>query len=112
MEACDTDGFLVMHEGHIITEIYSHDMTPSTNHGLGSLTRNVVASAIAILADQRKLDLDAPVETYMPELSKSGFAGATIQQLLDMRSGVSSSMMKIAQAMGWSSAEEGKPPPT
>lgn len=100
-----------MHEGHIITEIYSNDMTPSTNHGLGSLTRNVVASVIAILAEQKKLDLEAPVQTYMPEFSNSGFAGATIQQLLDMRSGVASSMLKITQAMGWSSPEEGKPPP-
>ena len=112
MEATDTDGLLVMHEGHVISEIYCRDTTPSTNHALGSLTRNIVASAIAILAEQKKLDLDAPVETYMPEMSNSGFAGATVQQLLDMRSGVASSMMKIMQAMGWSQSEEGSPDPS
>ena len=112
MEATDTDGLLVMHEGHVISEVYCRDTSRSTNHALGSLTRNVIASAIAVLAEQKKLDLDAPVETYMPEMSNSGFAGATVQQLLDMRSGVGSSMMKIMQAMGWSQSEEGSPDPS
>ena len=101
IESNDTDGFLVMHKGQVISEFYSPDMTPTSNHGLGSLTRNFVASSIAILAEQGRLSLDAPVQTYMPEMTQSGYAGATIQQLLDMRSGVASSMMQIMQATGW-----------
>ena len=111
MKANDTDGFLVMHEGNIVTEIYSDGLSPTANHGLGSLSRNFVASSIAILADRKQLDLNSPVETYMPEMSKSGFAGATVQQLLDMRSGVTSSMMQIMKASGWSAPDEANAAP-
>lgn len=111
MKANDTDGFLVMHEGKIITEIYSDDFTPTANHGLASLSRNFVASSVGILADRKQLDVNSPVETYMPEMSESGFAGATVQQLLDMRSGVASSMMQIMKASGLSASDEADPTP-
>lgn len=107
----DTDAVLIMHEGSVVTEWYGKHMTPMANHGLASLSRNLIASCIAILADQNKLELDAPVETYIPEVNNSGFAGATIRQLLDMRSGVTSSVYQAFQSMGWAPPNEANPTP-
>ena len=107
----DTDGVLVMHQGCIITEFYSKNMTSTANHGLASLSRNFIASATAILAEQNKVELEAPVEIYIPEMSNSGFAGATIQQLLDMRSGVTSSAYQGFQSLGWAPPNEANPSP-
>ena len=99
LKTMDTDGFLVMHQGQVVAEEYPHGMNPDSSHALASITRNFAASVTAILAEQQQLDMDKAVENYMPELAETGFAGATIQQLLDMRSGVTSSMMSISQAM-------------
>ena len=107
----DTDGLLIMHQGTVITEFYGKHMKPSANHGLTSLSRGFIASAVAILVEQKRLHLDAPVETYVPELRNSGFAGAKIQQLLDMRSGVTSSVFQTFQSMGWAPPNEANPSP-
>lgn len=109
MQANDTDGLLVMHEGQNITEFYAESINPSTSHGIASITRNFIASCVAVLIQRKQLDMDTPVEQYMPELKNSGYAGATIGQLLDMRSGVSSSMILTAQAMRWSQPDPAKP---
>ena len=103
MQANDADGLLVMHHGHNITEWYADGIDPSTSHGIASITRNFVGSCVAILLERQQLDLDTPVEQYIPELQNTGYAGATVRHLLDMRSGVSSSMILTAQAMRWSS---------
>lgn len=107
----DTDAALIMHEGCVATEWYGSNMTTTTNHGLASLSRNLIASSIAILAEQNKIELDAPVQRYIPEMSNSGFAGATIHQLLDMRSGVTSSVYQAFQSMGWAPPNEANPSP-
>lgn len=110
LKATDTDGFLVMHKHEIVTELFPRGMDPSQQHAVASITRNVVATVIAILAKNKQLELDAAAETYVPDLAATGFAGASIQQLLDMRSGVSSSMMSLSQAMFFEAdSSESKP---
>ena len=99
LQATDTDGFLVMHRGQIITEEYPRGMDPKNIHAIASITRNVVASVTAILLERKQLDTATAVEQYIPELADTGFAGANIQQLLDMRSGVTSSMFSTSKAM-------------
>lgn len=111
MSPIDTDGLLVIHEGQIVTEHYSQTMSPTSSHGLASMSRNLIASAIAVLVDRKQLDLDVPVETYIPEISQSGFSGVTIRQLLDMRSGVTSSVFQTFQSMGWAPPNEANPHP-
>ena len=46
------------------------------------------AALLAILADRGLLDVERAVTDYVPELAESGYAGATVRHLLDMRSGV------------------------
>ncbi len=82
-----TDGFLVLYRGRIVTEQYFNGMTPDTPHLLMSVSKSVVSTVAGILASQGRLNPAAPVERIVPELAGTSFAGATIQDLLDMRAG-------------------------
>ena len=82
-----TDGFLVLHRGRIVTEQYFNGMAPDTPHLLMSVSKSVVAAVAGILAGQERLEPAAPVERLVPELAGTSFAGATVQDLLDMRAG-------------------------
>ena len=83
-----TDGILVLHRGHVIYERYFGVLDAATQHLAFSVTKSFVATIAGILAVEGALDDRATVATYLPELKHSGFADATIAQLLDMTTGV------------------------
>jgi CubicO group peptidase (beta-lactamase class C family) len=85
----DTDAFLMLHDGQVVTEQYFHGMKPDTHHYLWSASKSVSACVVAALLGTGTLDEDGSITKYVPELVGSGFEGATIRQLLDMESGVS-----------------------
>jgi CubicO group peptidase (beta-lactamase class C family) len=82
-----TDGFLVLHGGKIISEQYFNGMTPDTPHLLMSVSKSIVGAVAGVLAGLDLLDVSAPVEKIVPELTGTSFQGATVQHLLDMRTG-------------------------
>jgi len=82
-----TDGFLVIHDGQIVTEQYFNGLRPGTPHLLMSVSKSVTGLVAGVLAGRGALDVTAPVETIVPELAGTSFAGATVQDLLDMRAG-------------------------
>jgi CubicO group peptidase (beta-lactamase class C family) len=82
-----TDGFLVLHKGRVITEQYFNGMRPDSVHLLMSVSKSVVSTLAGILAGRGVLDVTAPVTHFVGELAATSFAGATVQQLLDMRTG-------------------------
>lgn len=64
-------------------------VTPDTLFSVGSLTKSMVATVIARLAQAGRLSLDDPVVAHVPELRGSGWAqGVTLRDLLANRSGV------------------------
>jgi CubicO group peptidase (beta-lactamase class C family) len=69
----------------------SRPVTPDTLFPLGSCSKAFTATAIALLADERKIAIDAPVRTYLPDFSlKDPVASATltVRDLLTHRSGL------------------------
>ena len=82
-----TDGFLVVHQGRIVTERYFNGLRPDTPHILMSVSKSVTGLVAGALAGRGLLDVTALVETIVPELGDTSFEGATVQQLLDMRTG-------------------------
>jgi hypothetical protein len=83
------DGFLVAHRGHIIHESYHNGMTRQTLHLAMSVSKSITSTIAGILIEQEKIDPAELVTTYVPELSTTGWEGATLQQVLDMTTGVS-----------------------
>lgn len=113
-----TDGFIVLHKGAIVTEIYMNGMTPRTTHLSQSVAKSVVGAVAGILNGRGELDFVAPVTHYLPELEGTAYRGATVQQVLDMQSGTrfdetytapDSHIAMVDAACGWKVPEPGWP---
>ncbi|HCG56079.1 MULTISPECIES: serine hydrolase [Brevibacterium] len=83
-----TDAWLVARDGVALAEEYAWPMKPARQHMLFSISKSIVSAVIGALTDAGHLSPDDLVTTRVPALSKSGYAGATIRDLLDMRSGI------------------------
>lgn len=83
-----TDAWLVTRNGMALAEEYAWPMKPARQHMLFSVSKSIVATVIGALADAGLLRTTDLVTTHVPALAKSGYAGATIRDLLDMRSGI------------------------
>lgn len=64
-------------------------VTAESRFGVGSLTKSMVATVVARLAEDGRLSLDDPVVAYVPELRGATWAErATVRDLLANRSGL------------------------
>ncbi|MBX9897098.1 MAG: beta-lactamase family protein [Qipengyuania sp.] len=79
-----TDGIVVLHKGRIVYERYFGALKPERPHMAFSVTKSFFGTIAATLIEEGKLDANARVDRYIPELKDSGFADATVQQVLDM----------------------------
>ena len=118
LAATYTDGFIVLHDGQVVAEQYHTGMTAGTRHLVMSVSKSVLGCAAGVLADRGLLDVHAPVTAYVPEVSHSGYAGATIRDLLDMRTGVAfretytaldAEVRVMERSMGWRPPQPGDP---
>lgn len=82
-----TDGFAVLHRGQLIAEHYANNLAPDTPHLLMSVSKSVTAAVAGVLVGDGRLDVAAQVTDIVPELRGTSFDGATVQHLLDMRTG-------------------------
>jgi CubicO group peptidase (beta-lactamase class C family) len=86
----------VFRDGTVTTACYGvadittgERITAGTRFSAGSLTKSMVATVIAGLAEAGRLSLDDPVAGHVPELRAGGWAGrATVRDLLANRSGL------------------------
>jgi CubicO group peptidase (beta-lactamase class C family) len=83
-----TDGVVVLHKGRIVYERYAGALRPEGQHISMSVTKSFFGTLGAVLVAEGKLDENAPVSRYVPELKDSAFGDATIRQVLDMRTGL------------------------
>lgn len=115
MESTDTDGWFVVHDHpgwgpQVLVERYPAGMEPSTLHLMMSVTKSVVGITTGALVAQGLIATEAPLTHYVPELYESGYAGAIVRNLLDMRSGIrfsedyldpTAEVRVLEQAFGW-----------
>lgn len=83
-----TDGIVVLHKGKIVYERYFGVLKPDGQHIAMSVTKSFFGTIGAMLVAEGKLDDNAKVVQYVPELSDSAFGDATVRQLLDMTTGL------------------------
>lgn len=83
-----TDGIVVMHRGRIVYERYAGVFKPEGQHLAQSLTKSFFGTIAAMLIAEGRIDGNAKVAQYVPELKDSAFADATVRQLMDMRTGL------------------------
>jgi len=82
------DGEIVWAEGFGFANIESRvPVTPRTRFRTGSVSKTLTAAAVALLYDHGRIDLEAPVQTYVPSYPQKQWA-IGIQQLLGDVAGV------------------------
>ena len=113
-----TDALVVLHDGQLVAERYDAGMIAATPHLLMSVSKSIVGCVAGVLADRGLLDPGALVTAYVPEAEGSGYADASIRDLLDMRTGVAfretytaldAEVRVMERSMGWRPAEPGDP---
>ena len=85
LAATHSDGFLVLKDGAIVHEAYGNGLDAGQRHIVMSASKSVTGLVGGLLAAQGRLDLGAEVARYVPEIAATGYSGATVRQLLDMR---------------------------
>jgi CubicO group peptidase (beta-lactamase class C family) len=114
-----TDAVVVMHDGEIVFEEYFNEMTEQTPHLLMSVTKSVVGCIAGILVEQGLLNPDKQTSSYVPEIVGSGYDGATVRHLLNMRTGVrfreeytndDAEVRVMERYMGWRPGEDSGDP--
>lgn len=88
LEANYTDAIVVLHKGQIVYERYFGVMNPRQTHTAMSVTKSFFGTLGATLVAEGKLDENALVSNYIPELKDTAYGGATVRQVLDMTVGV------------------------
>jgi CubicO group peptidase (beta-lactamase class C family) len=83
-----TDGFIALHDGHIVSEQYFGEMRPRTRHRLYSIVKPFLAVAGANELSAGTIDDHKVITEYVDELSHTGYRGATVRQVLDMQAGI------------------------
>ncbi len=80
----DTDGFMVLKGGKIISEQYFNGMAANTQHLAMSMTKSVVGTLAGIMVARGELRPDALVVDYLPQLKGTVYSKATVREVLDM----------------------------
>jgi CubicO group peptidase (beta-lactamase class C family) len=63
------DDKIIFSEGFGYSDIKKQQkVTPKTLFAIGSATKAFTATAVSMLVDERKLDLDTPIRNYYPDL--------------------------------------------
>ena len=89
LERTYTNALLVMKDGHIVSEIYRNNTEERTRFIGWSMTKSITSVLIGCaLAEERIDSIDTPITRYLTELSGGGYDGASIRDVMEMRSGV------------------------
>lgn len=79
--------FIVVHKDTVVYEKY-FSMLPADQHTLQSVTKVITATLITSLINEKKIDINKSIETYIPELKGSDWQGISIRNILNMQSGM------------------------
>lgn len=80
-----TDGLIVLHKGEIVFERYFEGFDARQPHVWASMTKSVTGLLAAQFIAEGKLDPNAKLVQYVPELGGTAFGESTVQQNLDMQ---------------------------
>lgn len=113
LAATDIDALVVLKDGRIAIEAYANGTTATTPHIIMSASKSITGLIAGILSERGHLNLDAEVTTLIPEVAGTAYQGATLRQMLDMRTGIQidlDAQRAYAAATGWDPVPEDLPP--
>jgi len=80
-------GFIVVHGGTIVYEQYP-GMREDDHHIWNSISKSVAGLLVGLLEADGKINRDASIDTYMPELRGTNWQGIRVIDILDMATGL------------------------
>ncbi|MCR4588840.1 MAG: beta-lactamase family protein, partial [Lachnospiraceae bacterium] len=96
---------LIMRHDKLIFERYYAPYTGDTLHRMFSITKTMTAIAIALLAEEGRIDLDESICTYFPEYvnekTHPWIRATTIRNMLQMRTCHAASTYKVDMKSNW-----------
>jgi len=82
------DGTILKEQAYGVAEVQNQSpVTTSTRFELASITKQFTASAIMVLQQDGKIDVDAEIHTYLPDAPEN-WRGVTVRHLLNHTSGL------------------------
>lgn len=82
-------GLMILKDGKVVVEQYNLGITPETRWLSASMIKSLTSTLVGIAIEDGSIaSVEDPVVRYLPELKGSGYDGVTIEQILQMRSGV------------------------
>ena len=104
------DGIIILHDGKIIYERYPAGLKQDGIHAAMSVTKSFIGLLSSILIAEKTIKPEKLVTDYLPELGKSGFAEATVQQVLNMTTAIQySEDYNNPNAEVWQYSQAGNP---
>src|SRR5688572_29397736 len=86
------DSFLVVRRGYLVHESYYGTSSRDDVHTMQSVSKSITSLVTGIASDAGSLDIEAPVQSLMPEYANASpdprLARVTLRHLLEMRSGI------------------------
>lgn len=116
MEETYADGIAVLHRGKLIYERYFGALKPHQPHIGMSVTKSFTGTLAGILVAEGRIDPQAPITDYVPELKASAFGDARVHEAMDMTTGLAytevytdrnSDVWKLRRANGMMPIEPG-----
>ena len=82
-----TLGIVILHRGEVVFERYPrmHEYEKPVHW---SVAKVFVSTVIRILEERGEIDVSLAIDSYIPELSASSFAGIAVRDILDMATGL------------------------
>lgn len=100
---------VVIRGQNVLFEKYAADFGPRCLHSIQSISKTLMNIVIGRLVEQGRVELSRPIRHYLPEIG-SGYADATVQQVLNMDvvneysedfSDPAATYYEHEEAMGW-----------
>lgn len=106
-----TDAFVVLVDGEVRHEEYRSGMTPTTRHLCMSVSKSITGTVAGMLVGSEVLDPATQVTDLVPEFIGTGLEGATVRQVLDMRTGTREDITTLELQRAYYATALWAPPP-
>ncbi|MEO8314595.1 MAG: serine hydrolase [Pseudomonadota bacterium] len=84
-----TNALLIIKDGRIVSEAYRNNSDEHTRFMGWSMTKSITSVLVGCALAEKRIDsLDTQITRYLPELATGAYQGASIRDVLEMRSGV------------------------
>ena len=84
-----TNAVAFVHDGTYVFDAYQNGFTPDTRHQFWSATKSVTTALVGIAVEDGLVEsIHDPIERYIPDAAGTAWEGTTVEDLLQMESGI------------------------